>query len=227
MAEIHKCGPGWAYCDGNCATCAANNYYTITGTNTQVIAVKNPPPYIDFSKERKKQTNADKIRQMTDEELAHLIAGDWCELVNCPDLVCNGQCEERVLEWLKEDLDPTPQNEEKHEIGEQGAGLAEEGGGRVMAELNFYWRWGDYALESCDEPSVALNLVKYYQHDGREMKYPIGRFWWDDHDEPRWELTLIGEQLMAILDSDAVAVLRMLKAAYNTLEARKRRESNG
>lgn len=96
-----------------------------------------------------------------------------------------------------------------------------------MAELNFYWRMGDYALESCDEPGVTLNLVKYYQHDGREMKYPIGRFWWDDHDEPRWELTLIGEQLMTILDSDAVAVLRMLKAAYHTLEARKRRESNG
>lgn len=48
-------------------------------------------------------TNADKMRQMTDEELAHLIAGDWCELVNCPDLVCEGQCEERVLAWLKQE----------------------------------------------------------------------------------------------------------------------------
>jgi len=77
----------------------------------------------------RRKTNADKyIRNATDEELAHLIAGDWCELINCPDLVCEGQCEERILAWLMEDLDSTPQKEEKHEIGEQGAGMAEGGG---------------------------------------------------------------------------------------------------
>lgn len=74
------------------------------------------------------KTNADRIRQMTDEELARLIAGDWCELINCPDLVCEGQCAERILAWLKKEADPTPQNEEKHEIGEQGTGPVEEGG---------------------------------------------------------------------------------------------------
>lgn len=51
------------------------------------------------------KTNADRIRQMTDEELARLIAGDWCELVNCPLLVCDGQCEDRVLAWLKQEVD--------------------------------------------------------------------------------------------------------------------------
>lgn len=32
MAEIHKCGQGWACCDGNCTTCAANNCYTTNET---------------------------------------------------------------------------------------------------------------------------------------------------------------------------------------------------
>lgn len=49
-------------------------------------------------------TNADKVRAMTDEELAHLIAGDWCELVNCPVLACDGQCEDQVLAWLMEEV---------------------------------------------------------------------------------------------------------------------------
>lgn len=51
MAEIHKCGPDWAYCDGNCATCAANNQYTTTGG-------------------RRAMTNADRyFRNLTDEEI--------------------------------------------------------------------------------------------------------------------------------------------------------------
>jgi len=34
MAEIHKCGQGWAYCDGNCAICATNiPTYTTTSTD--------------------------------------------------------------------------------------------------------------------------------------------------------------------------------------------------
>lgn len=70
MAEIHKCGQGWAYCDGNCPTCAVNNYYTTNGT---ITLVKDYPPYLDYPKERKKQTNADKIRQMSDEELARFL----------------------------------------------------------------------------------------------------------------------------------------------------------
>lgn len=36
-------------------------------------AVKDYPPYLDYPKPKKKQTNADKIRAMTDEELATLF----------------------------------------------------------------------------------------------------------------------------------------------------------
>lgn len=34
MAEMHKCGQGWAYCDGNCGICATNTpTYTSTSTD--------------------------------------------------------------------------------------------------------------------------------------------------------------------------------------------------
>lgn len=95
-----------------------------------------------------------------------------------------------------------------------------------MAELNFYWRMGDYALEACpkhlarleeDEPNVTINLVKYYQYQGRECKYSIGYFWYDDH-EPCWELKFVGSRFKEILETDVVALFKMLSAAYDTLE---------
>ena len=44
-------------------------------------------------------TNADKIRQMTDEELS--------EIITCPDeLQCSGfDCNQCILMWLKEERD--------------------------------------------------------------------------------------------------------------------------
>ena len=104
-----------------------------------------------------------------------------------------------------------------------------------MAELNFYWRMGDYALEACpkrlarfkeDEPNETINLVKFYQHEGRECKYSIGYFWYNEH-EPCWELKFVGERFKDILDTDVVAVFKMLTAAYDTLEEwSKSREAN-
>ena len=82
MVEIHKCGQGWAYCNGNCPACAVNNYYTTSGTITLVK---------DYPKERKKQTNADKIRQMSDEELA-----EWLE---------NHCYQYGWLSWLKQEAE--------------------------------------------------------------------------------------------------------------------------
>ena len=99
-----------------------------------------------------------------------------------------------------------------------------------MSELNFYWRMGDYALEACpqrlarfsdDAPNGTINLVKYYQYQGRECKYSIGYFWWDNH-EPCWELKFVGERFKESLDGDVVAIFKMLKAAYDTLDEWKR-----
>lgn len=50
-------------------------------------------------------TNADRIRAMSDEELAEVITDDWCEIVCSEiDYVCHeGTCEQHVLKWLKEE----------------------------------------------------------------------------------------------------------------------------
>ena len=104
-----------------------------------------------------------------------------------------------------------------------------------MAELNFYWRMGDYALEACpkslarfkeDEPNETINLVKFFQYGGHECKYSIGYFYYNTH-EPCWELKFVGERFKDIHDTDVVAVFKMLAAAYDTLEEwSKNREEN-
>lgn len=101
-----------------------------------------------------------------------------------------------------------------------------------MADLNFYWRMGDYALEarpkypfarfSENEPNVTIDFVKYYHCQGRECKYSIGCFWYNTH-EPCWELKFVGERFKEILQTDVVAVFKMLAAAYDTLEEWSRR----
>ena len=102
-----------------------------------------------------------------------------------------------------------------------------------MAELNFYWRMGDYALEATtrhlvhlrdDEPNETINFVKYYQFQGKECKYSIGYFYYDEH-EPCWELKFVGERFKELRKTDLAAVWEMLSAAYDTLEAWKRREA--
>lgn len=100
-----------------------------------------------------------------------------------------------------------------------------------MAELNFYWRMGDYALEAVpkhlvrlddEEKNETIDLVKYYNYQGRECKYSIGYFWYNDH-EPCWELKFVGDSFKELRKTDLVAVFEMLSAAYDTLEAWSRR----
>lgn len=95
-----------------------------------------------------------------------------------------------------------------------------------MSDLNFYWRMGDYALEACprqlarfydDEENETIDLVKYYQHEGHECKYSIGYFYYNSH-EPCWELKFVGDRFKDILESDVIAIFKMLAAAYDTLE---------
>lgn len=96
-----------------------------------------------------------------------------------------------------------------------------------MAELNFYWRLGDYALEATpeciiasdgqEEQNITINLVKYYQYQGHECKYSIGYFYYDEI-ELCWELKFVGGRFKELLETDVVAVFRMLKAAYDVLE---------
>lgn len=52
---------------------------------------------------RSKHTNADKLRAMSDEELANLVTDDMCELLCGAPLVCEGQCKQKMLDWLKQE----------------------------------------------------------------------------------------------------------------------------
>lgn len=98
-----------------------------------------------------------------------------------------------------------------------------------MSELNFKWRMGDYGLEAtpprlvrfADEPNETVNFVKYYKTDGKELKYSIGYFWWNDH-EPCWELHFVGDRFTNIPTEDIRPIWEVLKSAYRTLEEWKR-----
>lgn len=62
--------------------------------------VKAYPPYLDYPKPRKTTTNADRIRAMSDEELARLFASDD---VICPQNHLSGcKCIECFLKRLQQ-----------------------------------------------------------------------------------------------------------------------------
>ena len=52
-------------------------------------------------------TNADRyFRNATNEEIAEIIAEDWCELIDCESApFCDGECKERILAWLQQEAD--------------------------------------------------------------------------------------------------------------------------
>ena len=56
----------------------------------------------------KVQTNADRIRAMSDEELAEFLGGyqfaDMCD-EGCDNCTYHGDCDKRILEWLKQPVE--------------------------------------------------------------------------------------------------------------------------
>ena len=65
--------------------------------------VKNYPPYFDYPKPYKAQTNADKIRAMSDEELADIISREagYCAPTGDCEKASN-DCKDCWLDWLKQ-----------------------------------------------------------------------------------------------------------------------------
>ena len=55
-------------------------------------------------KNYKPMTKADRIRSMTDEELAEFITDDMCGLICGDPLACEGQCKQKMLDWLKREV---------------------------------------------------------------------------------------------------------------------------
>ena len=62
--------------------------------------VKDYPPYLDYPKPYKPQTNADRIRAMSDEELANVLTdysnSGWVTEIG------REICFERIYEWLQQ-----------------------------------------------------------------------------------------------------------------------------
>ena len=63
--------------------------------------VKNYPPYLDYPKPKKVQTNANRVRAMSDEELANLLTdfsnnGGWVTEIG------REVCYKRITDWLQQ-----------------------------------------------------------------------------------------------------------------------------
>lgn len=90
-------------------------------------------------------------------------------------------------------------------------------------KLEFYWRMGDFALEACDRSllhchdNVTIQLVKYYRSEGKEHKYSLGVFEYNDH-EPCWELRFFGDSFKEVRQTDLAKLFEMLACAYDALE---------
>ena len=65
--------------------------------------VKDYPPYLDYPKERKPQTNADRIRAMTDEELARFLCAYTYGCEKCAAEKFCGEGHNGWLKWLKQE----------------------------------------------------------------------------------------------------------------------------
>ena len=66
--------------------------------------VKNYPPYLDYPKPYKPQTNADKIRTMGDEDLAYIL-GKFCKgmayCIVCPLYGSGCPMSSNFNDWVK------------------------------------------------------------------------------------------------------------------------------
>ena len=63
--------------------------------------IKSYPPYLDYPKTYKQQTNADKIRAMSDEELADVVANGVGCVLKAPHCM-DDDCTPCILKWLQQ-----------------------------------------------------------------------------------------------------------------------------
>ena len=71
---------------------------------SQSVETLNPYEALMGEKKEKTQTNADRIRAMSDEELCKFLGEckfcDICE-EGCDSCTYNGDCDKRLLDWLQ------------------------------------------------------------------------------------------------------------------------------
>lgn len=66
--------------------------------------IKDYPPYLDYPKPRRKQTNGDRIRSMTDEELAVTIMCPYGFCVLDDEKAEEYGCARCTEDWLKQEV---------------------------------------------------------------------------------------------------------------------------
>lgn len=103
---VRQCGTNWAYCDSDCGHCSDNwsRALASAGVMIGVDLGRELRCEENFPKNSARPlTNADKIRKMSDEELAHLFVEDYWGCIECSGAVkCDGNCEAHCLNWLRE-----------------------------------------------------------------------------------------------------------------------------
>lgn len=62
--------------------------------------VKNDPPYLDYPKPHKAQTNGDRTRSMEDEELAKILNAFTAYFEECNRSIADTDCYDCELCWL-------------------------------------------------------------------------------------------------------------------------------
>ena len=91
-----NCGACWMLNSRGFCSLTACRFPNVNelGTWQERILVNKPKP-----------SNADRIRAMSDEELAKFVAGtDFCELLCNDTPVCiDGQCFARLFDWLRQE----------------------------------------------------------------------------------------------------------------------------
>lgn len=64
--------------------------------------IKDYPPYLDYPKPHKARTNADRIRAMSDEEMAKKLGRGLGCPVNAECIKMSGDCKDCWLDWLQQ-----------------------------------------------------------------------------------------------------------------------------
>lgn len=81
-----------------CKTCS-NNPFAETPPPVRTYTITSTDPTLIIGR----KTNADRIRGMTDEEMAEFLTSDLCEIFCDSPYVCNGDCATKMIAWLKEE----------------------------------------------------------------------------------------------------------------------------
>lgn len=96
----------------------------------------------------------------------------------------------------------------------------------VNANLEFQWKYKDYELHACpkrlarfseDEKNVTIDLVKWFEHNGRRCCYSLAYF---IRKEEGYDLRFVGGRPFDdIAEEDVLEVWDALKTAQAVLDA--------